>query len=251
MKKQNQSQKEFERIERYLTDTMKQEEKSVFEESLKTDNRLSQQVEEIRLMLQAVEEQSLRHKLDDFHDEIALEGSGIKTIEPAQQSVFAYKKYAIAASLALLIGIGAWLILGQKSENEKLFAQHFSPDPGLITLMSTTSNYEFFRGMVDYKQGKYELAIKRWNPLIDQKPKNDTLNFYLGVSYLAQGESKKAIEFLSKAVHHSNSVFINDTYYYLGLAYLKEDYAEKAINSFKQSDLENSKVILREIGQAE
>jgi len=249
MKKQKQSQEEFERIERYLTASMKQEEQSVFEESLKTDDRLSKQVEEVRLLLQAVEEQSLRNKLDDFHKEIAPEPGVIKSIGSAQQPAFAYKKYAIAASLALLIGLGAWLILAQKSENEKLFAQHFNPDPGLITLMGTTSNYEFFRGMVDYKQGKYELAIARWNPLIDQKPKNDTLNYYLGVSYLAQGESEKAINFLSIAVHQSNSVFIHYAYYYLGLVYLKDGYSEKAINSFKQSDLENSKVILLEIDQ--
>ncbi len=251
MKKQNQSQEEFERIDRYLTGLMNKEERSEFEKVLTEDSLLTQRVEEARILFQAVEEQSLRNKLDDFHEEIASKPGVIKSIEPAIRSAFGYKKYAIAASLALLIGVAAWLIPGQKSENEKLFAHHFIPDPGLITPMSTTSNYEFFRGMVDYKQGKYELAIDRWNPLIDQKPENDTLNYYLGVSYLAKGESEKAIDFLLKAIHHSNSVFINEAWYYLGLAQLKEGNPEDAISSFKKSDLENSKLILNEIGQTE
>jgi len=79
MKKQNQTQEEFERIERYLDGLMNQEERSAFEASLKTDSILNQQFEDVRLLRLAVEEQSLRSKLNDFHEEIISEGTGSKT----------------------------------------------------------------------------------------------------------------------------------------------------------------------------
>ncbi len=244
MKKKEQSQQEFERIERYLTGMMKPEEQAAFENALKTDTSLKQQVEEVSLLIRAVEERSLRNKLDEFHEEITAKGSNVKSIRP-------WIKYVVAASVVFLIGLGIWLLSGQKNRNEKLFAQYFKPDPGLITPMSTTSNYEFYRGMVDYKQGKYREAIERWNPLLEREPENDTLNFYLGVSFLAKDETGKAIAYLSKTVHYPNSIFISEAWYYLGLAHLKAGNSEEAIRSFKKSDLENSRLILKEIMQTE
>jgi len=241
MKKQNQSQEEFERIESYLTGSMNREEQSVFEESLKADEPLRQQVKEVRVLLLAVEEKVLRNKLDEFHEEISNGSTTEKSVRP-------YIMYFVAASVALLIGLGIWLLASQKTSNEKLFAQYFKPDPGMITPMSTTSDYEFYRGMVDYKQGKYQPAINRWNTLLNHKPNNDTLNYFMGVSYLAGGDDKKAIAYLSKAVNYPNSVFINEAWYYLGLTYLKEGHLGKAIHAFKKSNLEKSKLILNEMG---
>jgi len=247
MKKQNLSQEEFELIERYLDGSMNSKEHSAFEESSKMDARLSQNVEEVRLLLQAVEEQSLQNKLDNFHKEIISENDGSKLVEPIKRLSFSFKNFTIAASLALLMGLSYWLLFEQKSTDEKLFAQYFQVDPGLVTPMSTTSNYEFYRGMVDYKQGKYDLAIERWNPLLTQKPENDTLNYFIGISYLAKDDGEKAIEFLSKAINSPSSIFKDEAWYYLGLIKLKESKTEEAIRSFNQSNLENSKLILKEL----
>ena len=249
MKKKDQSQEEFERIERYLTGIMDEGERSDFEAALKADDNLSRQVEEARVLFQAVEEQSLRNKLEDFHEELSSGQPQLKSNKSIEKSSFNIKYLAIAASLALLMGFGYWLLFGQMSADEKLFAQYFKPDPGLITPMSTTSDYEFYRGMVDYKQGNYDMAIARWNTLIEQNPENDTLNYFLGISYLAQDENEKAIAYLSKAVKSPNSIFINESWYYLGMAQLKEGNTGDAILSLRKSGLENSKLVLQEIVQ--
>ena len=249
MKKKDQTQEEFERIERYLTRKMDEGEKLNFEAAVKTDDNLSRQVEEVRVLFQAVEEQSLRNKLEDFHEELSSGHPQLKSKESIEKSSFNIKYLAIAASLALLMGFGYWLLFGQMSADEKLFAQYFKPDPGLITPMSTTSDYEFYRGMVDYKQGNYDMAIARWNTLIEQNPENDTLNYFLGVSYLAQDENEKALAYLAKAVTYPNSIFVNESWYYLGLINLKEGKTKDAISSFKKSEIENSKLILQEIVQ--
>jgi len=68
--------------------------------------------------------------------------------------------------------------------------EYFKPDAGLITSMGGNENYEFYRGMVDYKQGNYKAAISRWKDQLKLKKDNDTLNFYIGVSLMAQENTK-------------------------------------------------------------
>lgn len=234
------SPEEFDRIEIYLNNTMNDQERSEFDESIKNNESLAQKVGELKVLFQAVEEQSLRDKLNIFHKETSQK-------EKIGLSVRLYKQFALAASIVIIMAIGILLLTGQKNQNEKLFAEYFKPDPGLITPMSSTSNYEFYRGMVDYKQAKYNEAIDRWHVLYKNKPNNDTLNFYLGVAYLALDDRANAVTFLSKAATYSGSKFINEAWYYLGLANLKEGNLEKSMHSLAKSKIENSKLLLRKI----
>jgi tetratricopeptide (TPR) repeat protein len=234
------SQEQFELIERYLTDSMNDDERSSFEKLLNENERLRKQVDEERILFQAVEEEALREKLNEFHKEFDEENNKVRSIRP-------YKKYAIAASIALLIGLSLWLTLGRMSVHERLFTEYFVPDPGLITPMSATSDYEFYRGMVDYKQGKYDLAIDRWNQLIAQDPENDTLNFYMGVSYLALEDPAQALLYLNKVPIATQSIFIPEVYYFLGLAELKEGNIEVAIIALKTNGSEKALEIISKL----
>ena len=234
------SQVQFEQIERYLTNEMDSEERFEFDKILIGNDQLREQVEEQRILFQAIEEGSLREKLNEFHKELEAENTKVKSIRP-------YKQYAIAASIALLIGLGYWLTMGQKSAHEKLYAAYFAPDPGLITPMSATSDYEFYRGMVDYKQGEYELAINRWDSLIKLNPENDTLNFFMGVSYLALEDPSQALPYLKKVSDSSQSIFNPEVFYYLGLAELKEGNTEAAKVAFETNGSEKALEIISKL----
>jgi tetratricopeptide (TPR) repeat protein len=110
--------------------------------------------------------------------------------------------------------------------------------------MSNNSDFEFFDGMVSYKRAEYQLAIEKWQNLLADKPQNDTLNYFLGVAYLAEKNQLKTIEFLTKVAGDSNSIFFKDVNFYLGLAYLKNDDIEKSIQSFNISNTEKSQQII-------
>lgn len=234
------SQEQFEQIEKYLSNSMDAEERFEFDKILIGNDQLREQVDEQQILFQAVEEQSLREKLNEFHKGIEVENTKVKSIRP-------YKKYAIAASIALLLGLGYWLTMGQKSAHEKLYAAYFAPDPGLITPMSATSDYEFYRGMVDYKQGEYELAINRWDSLIKLNPENDTLNFFMGVSYLALEDPSQALPYLKKVSDSSQSIFNPEVFYYLGLAELKEGNTEAAKVAFETNGSEKALEIISKL----
>ena len=144
---------------------------------------------------------------------------------------------------AIIIGIGLFW-MNQNPSNDRIYAKYFTPDPGLPTTMSTTTNYTFFDGMVNYKQGDYKTAIAKWTPLEQKSSGNDTLQYFLGVAYLADNNPKKALPYLNETVNNAESVFFEDATFYLGLAYLKEDNIEASRTALEKSQSEKNKIIL-------
>jgi len=223
------SQQELEAIERYLTRSMTSVERSQFEERLAADPSLQAKVREIGLLIETVETVALKTKLDRFHQTI--EGTQSKPLHTPEiikrrNTTSKLPLYALAACLLVIFGV--FYFMKMPSSSEKLFAKHFVPDPGLPTTMSTQTNYHFFDAMVNYKRGEYNIAITKWQQQMDDIQENDTLNFYLGVAHLAEGNSEKALDYLKKLETQSQSIFIEDAIYYRALAHIKENELDKA-----------------------
>lgn len=227
-------------IERCLNKTANAEELKDFETRLKNDLVFKAQVADIKTLLFGIEAQSLKERLDDFHTELDYGASN----KPVPVKTMYFRKIAIAAILVIAIG-GFWLFSG--NANEKLYAKYFVLDPGLPTMMSETSNFEFYDAMVNYKQGDYKTAIGKWETLLENKLQNDTLNYFLGMAQLANNHEKKAIDYLEVVTNLETSTFKNEAYYYLGLAYLKANNIELAKKNLTFSTVDNSKNILSEL----
>ncbi len=232
------NQEDFESIEKYVSGKLSNNELIDFEKKLIAEPLLQQNVEEHKIMVNAIEKQSLKNKLDDFHRGIDKNRSDIKTLKKPSY----IQKYVIAASIAILIGIGGFWYSTNLNTNQKIYATYFKPDPGLPTVMGTSNNYHFYDAMVNYKQGNYVTAIEKWEKLLITKPQNDTLNYFLGVAQLADKNQVKAILYLQKV--SDKSIFIDDTHFYLGLSYLKNSELEKAKQSFEKSKNQKSLEIL-------
>jgi tetratricopeptide (TPR) repeat protein len=235
------SQEEFERIEAYLNKSLSKEDLAIFEERLKNEEGFSTKVEDIKTVLSGLEAQAMKEQLDVFHKDI--ETTSNRKQDTKVRSI-GWKKFAIAAVFVIAAG-SFWFLRG--NANERLYSEYFSPDPGLPTTMSSTDNYKFYEAMVDYKFGNYKAAIPKWEALQAAKPNNDTLNYFLGVAHMANGNENKALPFLENAAKNSEFVFMNDAYYYLGLVHLKAGDTEKAKESFKKSSTEKSKEILTKL----
>jgi len=238
----NISQKEFERIESYLNNSMPSKERVGFEEQLQNDITLQKHLENHKIIFEAVETQSLKENLEAFHETIPI--NKIPKTETSKVKLLHFRKIAVAASL--IIAVGSFWFFSQNS-NQKLYANYFKADPGLATTMSSTNNFEFYDAMVNYKQGDYKIAISKWEVLLQNKPKNDTLNYFLGVAYMANKNEISAIPFLDLVIKASNSTFKNEAYYYLGLAHLKDGNIELAKKNLTFSTIDNSKALLSEL----
>lgn len=226
------SQQEFERIEGYILGLMTDAEKQSFESELEIDQNLRARYEDIKVLLQEVELASLKDTMEEFHAELKTSTPVIPIIS---KKSFVWKPLAVAASLLFLLAITLWIFLGNTTENEKLYRAYYQPDPGMVTAMGLQSNYEFDRGMVDYKTGDYPAAIARWEKLLSEKPDNDTLNYFLGSAFLAIGDTEHGKSYLEKATQFESGVFQKEAYWYLGLTLVKSGNTEEAIKYLQNS----------------
>ncbi|MGB3150266.1 MAG: hypothetical protein WBB27_06340 [Maribacter sp.] len=228
-------------FERFLMDEMSIKEKKSFEIKIAGDKNLKNSFDEFKSLFETVEEVGLRHKLKDFHN--ALENGEEPQIRLLNPSKYRFG-YRIAASIIILIGLGSIWFLNNTNSNVKLYEVYYFQDPGLPTVMGSSDNYNFYEAMVDYKQGDFKVAIEKWEKLLVAKPENDTLNYFLGVSHLANGQFEKGLIHLNKNENDSSSRFFSENNFYLGLAHLRLNQLTEAKIYLGKSKMPESKEIL-------
>lgn len=228
----NITQELLETVEQYYNNNMPDHEREAFELRLEQDSQFKTVVEDIKNLILGIENQSLKEELDSFHKDIAQQHS-------SQNSGFFTLRKLAAAVVILLAVSGFWWF--STPQHERLYSSYFSPDPGLPTTMSNTSNFEFYDAMVNYKQGKYTQAIEKWQAIT---VKNDTTNYFIGVAHLANDDETQAIPYLEKSIENKAFPLANDAYYYLALAYLKKGNMEIAKQYLQKSTVKNGKLIL-------
>jgi tetratricopeptide (TPR) repeat protein len=227
-------------IDGYILGTLNAKELSEIKERMALYPDFKTMVEEQKTIAHSVEEYNLKNSLDGFHEEI---------VETPPSKGLSYGWIALAASFLILIAVSSWAIFGRSTSTEKIFAATFKPDPGLPTTMGTSSEYNFYYGMVKYKRKEYADAISRWEPLYAAEPENDTLVYFLGVANLANGNARQAEKYLQMASENPKSAFYGDAQYYLGLSLLKENKLDEAKEILSKSTFPASKTLLEKLNK--
>jgi len=93
------SEKDFERIERFILGDMSAEEQQSFQKEMETDDELQKSVLEQRELIKSVEAEGLKAELDSIHSELYDVNQGKRS---------PYLFFSIAASIAVLIGFSFW-----------------------------------------------------------------------------------------------------------------------------------------------
>lgn len=240
------SQEEFELIEQFLTNEMPKEEAATFKARLLTDELLQQKTEEVKLTILGIKEAVLADRLNEFHNSI---NNHSTTEKKPGRIIQLNKKWLAAASVLLFASFAVWWLTGRKNNNTKLYATYYKQDPGLITAMGSSEDYAFEKGMVDYKEGNYIKAIETWVAVKPAQSKKDTLNYFLGVANMAINKREKAKELLSQITSNSNKPFYKDACWYLGLVFLKDGETEKAIEWIIKSGHPKSNELINAINK--
>ncbi len=222
---------ELQNIEQYLVGEAGAEERIAFENKMATDAAWAAKVNEVRLLLTGIETASLKDRLDSYHTSIKknqLHQSGGKVISFS-------RKLMMAASIALLVSILAWLFLLRENKYEKLYAAYYKPDPGLMSAMGVSGNYLFNKAMLDYKTGNYKKAIEEWSKLKTAMSPNDTLNYFLGAAQQADGNNEAAVALLQSIANDTVNPFYKEACWYTGLSLLKQGKTNEAIPYLEKS----------------
>ncbi|MCB0795058.1 MAG: hypothetical protein KDB88_10000 [Flavobacteriales bacterium] len=208
----------FEAIEAYVLGRMDKEECRRFEERMRHDQALQQEVQLEREHIHAVELAGVVRQIDriagsDNSDEAESGRDGVT------RSPMRWLAYAAAVAVVFTV---AWYLL-RPPLHEQLYAEFHSPDPGLPVTMGADRNYEFQDAMTDFKMGRYPEAVNKWSDLQANGEGSDTLSFYLGCAYLELDEQAMAKQAFHQVREFPGSGFHYKADWSLFLITLRED----------------------------
>jgi hypothetical protein len=213
--------KHLEEIERYLDGEMTDQERLAFEQRLTTEPLLKQEYDVLSSVIKQVQN-SKRDELKSLLQKADLE---LDDKPVSQPKGILFWRYAIAASITLMIGLSVFYYYNSKVDNrEKLVAAYWKKDNGLPVLMDEKSNASLDNAMTAYKGGNYDYAFSQFEALTQ----TDTVLYYEG---LCSFELKKdATTYIKPLAENNRSVFQSKAKYYLLLLYIKADKKQDAIN---------------------
>lgn len=234
---------EWDIIESYLDQNGIEDETSVLKQKLNKIQNSEEKVKYVLELREVIEDSIRQSKIKDFHQQIPNSEKSEIVLQTKSKSYAIW--YSIAAAVILFIGL--FWVFKEDNTSEKIFASYFKPDIGLPLNMGTNNEYDFYDGMLDYKQGNYSKAIEKWQLLFDKSPNNDTLNYFLGVTYLAEGNAPKSFEYLEPIKKFDSSIFNEDSIYYVALANIKVGKIEAAKRLLKEHPSTRNNLLLQEL----
>ena len=202
----------------YFSDQLTEDEQLLFDELLEKDLEFKAQFEfeyDLKRVINKNQNQNLKRKLVGFEKEIEENNKSI----PSKPD---FKNWSIAASIALLIGLGWFAYSTFSGPNyEDLYAANFEAYPNTVyTITRSDAEQSLERdAFVAYEASNYEKAAAAF---LDLKIEGGTsyTDFYLAQSYLHLGKEHEAIEAL-KSVILNDAQFKAEAHWYLALAYIK------------------------------
>jgi len=210
-----------------------------FEKLLMEEPVWGLKVTEVRSLRDGVERHLLQENLAQIHQEVYGEPK-----KEATRQVFWPWLAAAAVVIFIIAGINVFGLL--KSPSERLFEAYYEVDPGLITAMSGSDQYEFDRGMVDYKSGKYQEALAFWSPLLEESSQ-DTLLYFVAMAEIEVGEFEKAEDKLLQLTQLGDSEFVSDATWNLALLYLRKGEIEKSRTYLETSQNPSAAELLKKL----
>ena len=219
---------DLEILEKYYEGRMSKSEKDAFEKLVVTDAELASDLQNYVLSKTAItagSNQRLKKHL--------LESGKVLAVPGERKAPFT-RYLAIAASIAILIGIG-WVIFRfvhpQKSTEEIYIAYYQRPDINEFTVRSedNDSGQVFWdQGLNYYANHKIEKAVAEFNKIIQTNKTTSASKAYfmLALCYMEMNNTQKAIQTFGQVSDQSNFVYMKQ--YYSALCLIKMDKKKEA-----------------------
>ena len=243
--------KHEELIQKYVQETLNEEEQQLFSNLLQQDTNFAQAVTEYENIHKAIkfeEKQKLKSHLQNIEATVALETNESK---PSRN----YKKLAIAVVLILFFGLLGNYIVQQSNRHETLYATYFEPYPNALlpVTRSETNASELAAAIRSYEAKDFEKAATQFEAILAKQNQPDVeIWFYKAMSLLNAGKDNEALDAL-RTIKHSETRFTPQIYWYGALLHVKFKENEKALKALQYMDSINTtyKKAAREVLKAE
>jgi len=229
-------------INGYFEGSLSQDQLEEMERLLSTDAEFASEFEfqkELQNSLKKQERSELKNMFNTLSEE--------KT--KPETKVFHIQRWLVAASIALLLGLGSWFLFfnAPNLNTDDLYAANFAPYDNVVHPIERGNELEDLKTQMfsAYEAEDYDL----WFALMAQltaEQKDDYLDFYSAIVYMQLDNHEKAIPLLRGYINNNGALDDRATWY-LALAHLKlgeitaSKEALKALiemESFKKKDAE-------------
>lgn len=228
---------DFDYIEQYLKGELAPQEKAEFENRMKNDPALAEEVslhKDIIIGLETHFNSNLKSKLQ----QVEKEQSWQKEEEPEKEGrmlPFNIRPIlAVAASLLILL-VAGYLFIDSTPNNQELFAAYYQPYPNIVNPVERSADKNLNdQGLFYYENGDYFSAIRAFENQLATDPANVAWKFYRGVSLLQVDKAESAAQDLRQVIQSNNIQFVVPAQWYLGLATLKMGNKGEAVAIFEK-----------------
>ena len=213
-----------ETIKKYLANQLTPTERNAFEQEMENDAFLKESVEGFEMLTDD------DTKFTTIHTELNKQIDD-KVINSKKGKVIFMNVYKLAAA-ACIIGVLSIttyrIFFAKKSVNEEqIYASYFKPLTNIdATVRGENDDSDEKKAANAYENEDYFEALNIYQKLVSNNPKNVKNNLFLGISYLATNQSKKAIDVLQTITQSEEYHF--DIQWYLALAYIKNKEIQNA-----------------------
>ena len=218
-------------VANYFSNRLSTEEQVRFQELIDTDAEFKERFEFEKNLQRAITEKEnykLKAKLVAFERDI-------ETNSPKSKAKKPYYYLAIAASLALLVGIA--FMLNTKvgpSDYDALYADNFKAYPNTVFAITRSDAKASLKrdAFLAYEAKYYDVAIEKFEQM-NSAEKPSYVDFYLAHSYLNYGDTQKAAILFKKVIANEKE-FIAESYWYLALSALKNKEKQTAVAALEK-----------------
>lgn len=210
----------------YFSNALTPEQEQRLNELLASDTEFKQQFDfekDLKRVIHEKENKTLKDKLSGFENDISKDVP-VRTLPPTN-----YRKWAMAASIALIVGLG-WVGYNNFAETDydALYQENFQNYPNTVYSISRSDSDETLErdAFMAYESGDFKKAADNLKTISRDSP-NDYLDFYLGMSYLNLNQFKEAKTYFANTIK-AKSEFVDEAYWYSALIALREKDNERA-----------------------
>jgi predicted Zn-dependent protease len=229
-------------LEKHIQNELSNSEQKAFKQLLKEDLVFAQKVafqNDLKKSIQYQEQENFKELIGAIESE--------HKVIPLKKKFTLSKKWLIAASIALLLGLTFVLNNKQTYKPEVLFAANFTPYKNVIYPINRGVNNEKLqnkkaKAFIAYEDGDYKKAVQLFSELYKESKASYYL-FYKANALLKLGDSQQAIINLKQHLKTKDSL-TEKSNWYLALAYLKEKEianAKKVLKTISSKKGYNSK----------
>jgi len=229
-------------IENYISNSMSEEKRALFETKMANDKELKTKVElakelnhfligketplnrtyeldqEYKMFIQSEEATDLKKTIKKAHKNTEIRQDSSKTTN--------IKSYFLAASIALLVGfLGLNLFKG--NDKHTLYTIYYASSDLPSVIKRNELKNELVLGVLAFKKNDFQKAVTHFEKYKTDNTKiDDAVYLYEGVSYLNTNNNQKALTEFNLMIN-SNSIDNSKGYWFKALLYLKNNQIDK------------------------